>query len=257
MLSHLTEFSPKWPVKVFHFKQQESTEGNQTAALFSEPIWKIDYLEHLKQALNSVKQELENKDLTDWSQHTSVTDASAWIRQEVAAKVVPAPEMLTRAWLKQHEILSSFPVVQVDTGQPVRCLFLCEAPGAFVSAVNHFIHSRSKSDNQHDLFQWMATSLNPYCSDVPSGAITDDSLMRFTLNNWFFGDDNKGNILSPYFLPALSRIVEKDGKFDFVTGDGGMNFVNDPSNQVNSDVTVIELQYIFVFFCCRKRVRCL
>lgn len=241
MLKHLVEFSPKWPVKAFHFKPHDPP-GHQTEPfdLFTDSIWDVEYLNHLKDKLNSVKHQLDDKDLSEWSRHTSVTDASAWIRQEIQSKIIPEPELLTRAWVKMHEILSSFSIIETGTGSTIRALLLCEAPGAFVSAVNHFIQdkvngSEGIAENVRPLFEWTATSLNPYheCSDAQSSAITDDSLIKFTLKNWFFGDDGTGNILSQSFMSSLQKLIQKDGQFDLVTGDGGICFVNDPENQVS------------------------
>jgi 23S rRNA U2552 (ribose-2'-O)-methylase RlmE/FtsJ len=242
MLKHLAEFSPKWPVKVFNFQECIPNDHQGDAfALFTDNVWEIEYLNHLKNNLNSVKHQLDDKDVTEWSRHTSVTDASAWIKQEIQSKIHPEPELLTRAWIKMHEILSSFPIIdETLTHSTTRALLLCEAPGAFVSAVNHFIHDKfNGSDEMRSqngpLFQWTATSLNPYhdSSDVLSKAITDDSFIKFTLKNWFFGDDGTGNILNHSFIPSLKKLIQKEGQFDLVTGDGGTSFINDPENQVS------------------------
>ena len=58
-------------------------------------------------------------------------------------KRVINPELCTQAWCKFHEILSQFPAL-VSCGEPgdFRSLHLCEAPGAFVTSLNHFIQSR-------------------------------------------------------------------------------------------------------------------
>lgn len=235
-LGHLTEYGAKWPVKSFSFvERQPIPQSLSPYEVLIHTGKQIDYLHYLWTALNNVKKKLSDKVLTDWSRHTSITDASAWIKQEIESHVVPVPELLTRAWIKCYEILSSFPLIDCEKEEPIRVLFLCEAPGAFASAVNHFIHNRTQDDKTREL-QWTATSLNPYheiASKNPN-AITDDSLISHTSRNWFFGEDGTGDIFSPSFLPSLMKRADSEGKFDLVTADGGISVVTDFEYQVPS-----------------------
>lgn len=234
-LQELTEYGAKWPEKRFNFSERSPVPDILSSSqTLTRTRSGIQYLEHLWTVLTAVKQQLSDKVLSDWTRHTSVTDASAWIKQEIESQVVPGPELLTRAWIKCHEILSTFPLIDCHAEQPLRSLLLCEAPGAFVSAINHFIHNRSEAGKVRE-FQWTATTLNPYheASVRNCNAITDDSLIRDTRDHWFFGDDDTGDILSPSFAPSLRRLADRDGLFDLVTGDGGISVVNDFEYQVN------------------------
>ena len=53
-------------------------------------------------------------------------------------------EIGTQAWAKMFEILSNFPLIIDQSNQTWLTLHLCEAPGAFISALNHFLVTRSK-----------------------------------------------------------------------------------------------------------------
>ena len=65
--------------------------------------------------------------------------------------------MYLQNWTKLHEILWSFDVVP-KTAVKYNSVHLCEAPGAFVASLNHFLKThRTDCD-----WQWKASTLNPY-----------------------------------------------------------------------------------------------
>ena len=53
------------------------------------------------------------------------------------------PELCTQAWCKFHEILSSYDVIKPRQNGEFNSLHLCEAPGAFVTSLNHYLQSRT------------------------------------------------------------------------------------------------------------------
>lgn len=54
-------------------------------------------------------------------------------------------EIGTQAWAKMFEILSNFPLIDPPPShEKWLTLHLCEAPGGFISALNHFLVTRSK-----------------------------------------------------------------------------------------------------------------
>ena len=59
--------------------------------------------------------------------------------------------LLTQAWLKFFEILVEFP--ELTNAENLKSLHLCEAPGAFISALVHF--TKKPVD-------WFGSSLNPW-----------------------------------------------------------------------------------------------
>ena len=113
---------------------------------------------------NDYQDPLEDQNIDDtkaeaWHAHTSARDPAGlivpFLRQNFN------PEMCTNAWAKFYEILSSYPDItskasrlvestEVDEGAAAGArkfvsVHLCEAPGAFISALNHFLVLRCRT----------------------------------------------------------------------------------------------------------------
>lgn len=74
--------------------------------------------------------------------HTSNTNRAKAVFSKIKQTI--RPEMLTQAWLKFYECLSQYDLVTFgtsgsQTGLVFESLHLCEAPGAFITALNHFL----------------------------------------------------------------------------------------------------------------------
>jgi len=55
-------------------------------------------------------------------------------------------EMCTQAWCKFHEVLGTFPAItQLSSTRQLNTVHLCEAPGAFITSLNHFLVCRGIS----------------------------------------------------------------------------------------------------------------
>jgi len=49
-------------------------------------------------------------------------------------------EVCTQAWCKFHEVLGTFPAItQLSATGDLNSVHLCEAPGAFITSLNHFL----------------------------------------------------------------------------------------------------------------------
>ncbi len=110
----------------------------------------------IKQQLNEVKALLSDKDIADWNRLENVDKKEDWIvlsfrhtaYMNTASTIVPYLreklniEIGTQAWAKMYEILSNFHLINYQTDQKWITLHLCEAPGGFISALNHYLVTR-------------------------------------------------------------------------------------------------------------------
>ena len=85
---------------------------------------------------------------------------SARVRREASR-----PEMLTQAWCKFTECVNRYDLVE---GSALNSVHLCEAPGAFVAALNHHIQSRCDGSFE---WGWVANTLNPYYEGNPTSQV--------------------------------------------------------------------------------------
>ena len=123
--------------------------------------WSYNTLQGFKTKLNSVKSELNEFELYEWHQHTTAMNPVCIYKScfvfcqhfhnytlsfqsgSVIATVKRQihPELCTQAWCKFYEILSKFPQLALINSEArvFKSLHLCEAPGAFVTSLNHFL----------------------------------------------------------------------------------------------------------------------
>ncbi|XP_029284468.1 cap-specific mRNA (nucleoside-2'-O-)-methyltransferase 2 [Cottoperca gobio] len=196
-------------------------------------------LQALKASLNDVKNQLSDKNVHVWHQHTNSTNRAG----KVIAAVRSAcnAEICTQAWCKFSEILGSFNLLPEEALQngELNTVHLCEAPGAFITALNHFIKT-SESTRYCD-WSWAANTLNPYHeANGGSTTITDDRLIANTLPWWFFGSDNTGNIMIQKHLLELQAFVANMRRVDVVTADGSFDCQEKPDEQ---EALVASLHY--------------
>lgn len=135
-------------------RAEESWKLPDSEKIFTTPAWFSDELSLIKDELNAVKDLLSDKDIILWRQHTRDVN--------IAGKVVPhlrfkiRPELCTQAWCKFYEILCSFPLLPLGQSfTSLNSVHLCEAPGAFVAALNHYLvlnHPHVKVRNM--VFLW-------------------------------------------------------------------------------------------------------
>ncbi len=184
-------------------------------------------------------------------------------------------EMCTIAWLKMYELLVTYKLVAAEEAPSsstssssssfsssssvptFSSVHLCEAPGAFICATNHYFQTRccaaiasnsfNGSNNAHSHssgsnssshsggdFRWRAVSLNPYYEGNDMGAmIDDDRLILETRAHWMFGADNSGDIRRAHNIRAYWARAREDGcaPCALVTGDGAIDCNDNPGEQ--------------------------
>ncbi|CAF4611423.1 unnamed protein product [Rotaria sp. Silwood1] len=216
--------------------------------LFKTDRWDIEELIQLKQKLNDTRNRLNEKDIKVWKQHTSKTNMTG--RVVWALRDQNRIEMCTNAWIKMAEIFSKYENLiprDLPENQTFRTLHVCEAPGAFICATNFYYNQcfeRKGSRTTQRLWEWTGLSLNPYYEGNDQEAMVDDD--RFiieTLDRWYFGIDNSGNILDQNNIKGVWNRVRTDPKsigVHLITGDGSIDTSADPNEQ---ESIVSELHY--------------
>lgn len=189
------------------------------------------HLQALKVSLNAVKNQLSDKNVQVWHQHTNSTNRAGKVIG--AVRSVANAEMCTQAWCKFYEILGTFtnllPTEALQKGE-LNTVHLCEAPGAFISALNHYI--KTTETTRYCDWSWAANTLNPYHeANGGSTTIADDRLIANTLPWWFFGSDNTGNIMMQKHLLELQDFVANMHRVDVVTADGSFDCQENPDEQ--------------------------
>ncbi|KFU89874.1 FtsJ methyltransferase domain-containing protein 1 [Chaetura pelagica] len=188
----------------------------------------LDSLLALKDSMNEVKNQLSDKNLEEWHQHTSLTNKAGKIIPHVK-KAVNA-ELCTQAWCKFHEILCTFPLLPEEALQEgeLNSVHLCEAPGAFIASLNHYLKSQQVPCD----WNWVANTLNPYheANDTLI-MIMDDRLIANTLPCWYFGPDNTGDVMTLKHLTGLQSFVSHMSTVHLVTADGSFDCQGNPGEQ--------------------------
>lgn len=114
-------------------------EASAVDSWFTAPPWKVQELETLKSRLNFHKSQLNDFDIEEWSSHTRRRNPAGEVCWKIRCLV--NPEFLTQAWTKFYECACSYNIIPdeaVSEGKMVS-LHLCEAPGAFITSLNHYL----------------------------------------------------------------------------------------------------------------------
>lgn len=199
--------------------------------------WSLPNLQRMKADLNTTKSLLNDMEPIAWRRHTTWTNRAGNVMNRVRQSA--APELLTQAWCKFFQLLHDY---DLAGAVPLRSFHLCEAPGAFILALQHYLRSAAADVDEEDRggsdsWTWFANTLNPYYegNDFKS-TVTDDRLIFMTLDRWYFGQDQTGDVMSPEF--KVERFLETSsegggdaGGFHLVTADGSVDCQDDPAEQ--------------------------
>jgi 23S rRNA U2552 (ribose-2'-O)-methylase RlmE/FtsJ len=132
---------------------------------------------------------------------------------------------VTQAWLKMYEIMNTFELFDKKK-RTVKTFHLCEAPGAFILAINHYLKTKTPVDN----FDWYAQSLNPNSKKIVSeygrvfGSGDPTGLLNQYPDRWIWGKDGTGDITKPENIISYKKHCEN---IDFMTIDCGVGHVRD------------------------------
>eukprot|EP00698_Gefionella_okellyi_P008577 TRINITY_DN2130_c0_g1_i1.p1 TRINITY_DN2130_c0_g1~~TRINITY_DN2130_c0_g1_i1.p1 ORF type:complete len:833 (+),score=195.15 TRINITY_DN2130_c0_g1_i1:60-2558(+) len=201
--------------------------------LFVAPAFVNQELRPIKLDLNTTRDKLDHVDLKLWGKHTDTTSRTQRICAQLRKRY--SPEMMSIAWTKMFEMLYQYQFTErsgaLSKPNEFRTFHLCEAPGAFICATNHYV----RQNHPHMNWDWRAISLNPGYEGNDLGAmIDDDRFIRNTAEHWYFGADNSGNLLNNGNIQGCWQTARQhlaaDG-VDLVTADGSIDCQSDPNEQ--------------------------
>ncbi|KAF8773462.1 Cap-specific mRNA like protein [Argiope bruennichi] len=219
--------------KKFTFLRQSNWILPSEHEIFKDSLWKLDDLYQMKKELNATKSLLNDKG-EKWQEHTTRINKANKVISLIKQKI--QPDILTQAWCKFYEILSNYPLIPPGN-ETFNSLHLCEAPGAFISALNCYLCCYHPSV----CWEWLANTLNPYYEDLNiKNVVCDDRLLFPTLRHWFFGKDNTGDITNPSYAKELQEYISGKDLFNLVTADGSVDCTEDPAEQ---ETVVAELHF--------------
>jgi cap2 methyltransferase len=216
--------------KSFDINDNENYVLPKPESMFIEHHWEVEELQIMKRDLNEIKSKLNNYNYTDWHRHTSQRNKAKNVEWRIRQNF--DPEFVTQAWCKFHEVLSKYPLIPKENifmnNNKFLSLHLCEAPGAFISCLNHWL----KTNLPTVYWDWLAMTLNPYYEGNSNNQmISDDRFIIYSLNNWFFGHDSTGDLMNIENLDSLIEKVKSKGKVNLITADGSIDCNNNPGEQ--------------------------
>ncbi len=120
------------------------------------------------------------KNLLTWEDLTNELDPYKGIKFKLRELNV---EMPTNAWMKMFEILSNINGILPMNQHNLKTFHLCEAPGSFISAINHYLSDKNIN------WQWYAQTLKPEIHGKFNDALEDHyGLIKQYPDKWIFGD---------------------------------------------------------------------
>lgn len=125
--------------KKYQFRFNAEWKLPDRESWFSAPPWKVKTLESQKVQLNFHKSQLNDFSIEEWSSHTRRRNPAGEVGWKIRCLI--NPEFLTQAWTKFYECACTYNVVpkEASTAKEMVSLHLCEAPGAFITSLNHYL----------------------------------------------------------------------------------------------------------------------
>ncbi|GFY44847.1 cap-specific mRNA [Trichonephila inaurata madagascariensis] len=193
--------------KKFSFVHEKNWTLPSEKLLFKEPLWMLESLMFMKKDLNDTKSMLNDKGEA-WQEHTARINPAKMVINFIKDRI--QPEILTQAWCKFYEILSNYRLIP-EEAENFKSLHLCEAPGAFISALNCYLCTNHSTIR----WKWFANTLNPYYEGINiNDVVCDDRLLFPTIKHWYFGQDDTGDIINPNYSKGLNDFIGDKYFFD-------------------------------------------
>lgn len=229
-------FCRECELESFYKSMDESEELTLIENLFKTESWSTDELTDLKNKLNQVRAPHYAKASDVWHKFRNRIRTTTTIKPKLISDY--DIEMCNNSWVKITELFykySEFLIPSNLSGKPVpifRTLHLCEAPGSFICATNQYIRQKYKSRID---WSWTAMTLNPYNESISMDTASfDDRFLIETIEHWYFGVDDTGNILNPNNIEGLwQKYPNENDKVHLITADGSFTAMDKETQEDN------------------------
>jgi hypothetical protein len=175
----------------------------------------------LKTQLEMADYTIDTRNIHDWDNLKKVvrfyrpTDTAKHLKTIIEKKF--NQKSISQAWVKMYEIIVKYDLIK-NKNDTYNTFHLCEAPGNFISATNHYIKTQTNIEN----FDWYAQTLNPFISVNKLRAFKDDfNYIRNYNNRWKFGYNDSGDIMDIENIKWYRKYT-LDRNVDLITSDCGI-----------------------------------
>jgi len=181
------------------------------------------YIETNKQYKKLLKQTIEETQ----GQYESC-DTDKYVRKFFSYEIIDLltlnynVEYVTVAWLKCYEMLEWYKLI---TKKNINYFGICEQPGAFVYAINHYIKTHDLGD-----FNFILQSLRVNVTRKSTGFKAEDNLYKTYEDRYDYGKTETGDVTN---LENIKYYRQKyyDKHFDLISADCGLDCSDDFSLQ--------------------------
>jgi len=189
--------------------------------------------ESLSKLYDNVLELYEDKDYILYNKYRKeISEGYARGVAHYISKTFKMPYKVSNAFCKLWEIFANVKDLLPFTKNP-HIFFVAEAPGQWIYSSNHYykkkyidhLNQRNQLEQKPKL-EWRANSLNPNhpINIKQFGNIFGDDygFIKKYPNNWLYGADNTGDILSIENQKWYHNFAKDFNKFDLITGDAGL-----------------------------------
>eukprot|EP01006_Ploeotia_vitrea_P025821 TRINITY_DN58715_c0_g1_i1.p1 TRINITY_DN58715_c0_g1~~TRINITY_DN58715_c0_g1_i1.p1 ORF type:complete len:957 (-),score=73.68 TRINITY_DN58715_c0_g1_i1:850-3477(-) len=228
--------------QVGHTITDDNTISLETATLCDTQLWDSTMMSESRARAYYIRNKLNwftDKEIGLWLQHVRHTIGTYGVVNVVQKRC--GMEIPSTAWCKAYELLHHFsevllhPLPTGRSGSPtVYSLHLCEAPGGFITAINHYL--KTKSQESVD-FDWMGVTMNLKDEPAENGIHDEFGLMSETSTRWIVGTDDQrsGDITKIATIQYVWEQLGEENYINIITADGCIDVVQN-ATQWNEDM---------------------
>lgn len=151
-------------------------------------------------------------------------------------------EYVTKAWVKCYEILEHYKLLVTDDST-INYFGICEAPGGFIYAINHYIKTKTNKS-----FDFVIESL---VSKEKQIFKPEKRLYNKYKNKYDYGKDGTGDVTNIENI-KFYRKKYFDKKFNIISADCGLDCSKDYAKQEKNLLPVFFGQFLLALSLCSK-----